>query len=390
MSREVLAPVRVADRLPADPPRGSGPTTVGVEEEFLLLDRRTGMPVARGPRVVEAARAVLGERAQSEFFGAQVEVCTRPTACLAELRSELALLRQVMAEAAAGEGCLLVAAGTPVIPPGRPPTVTPDERYGRMAARWPSLVGSYDGMVCGCHIHLGVTGHDQALALSRHMRPWLPTLQALAANSPFSLGHDTGWASRRFVEHARWPGVGPAPLLDEAGYERLADHLVRVGALLDRRMIYWYARPSEHVPTLEIRLCDVNADLDVVVLLTTLARGLATTLLPEIADGRPVPSIPEPRLRAAHRGAARHGLEGERLDPVRGECVPAMTSVELLLARAGPGLSSLGDLDLAHGLLDRVRRSGGGAARQRASYARRGRLDDVVGDLVRATCGTTT
>ncbi|MFC9588792.1 glutamate-cysteine ligase family protein [Streptomyces sp. NPDC056944] len=86
--------------------------------------------------------------------------------------------------------------------------MTPGERYGRMAARWPSLVGSYDGMVCGCHIHIGVTGHRQALALANHLRPWLPALQALAANSPFSLGRDTGWASRRFVEHARWPSVG--------------------------------------------------------------------------------------------------------------------------------------------------------------------------------------
>ncbi|MFK0045948.1 glutamate-cysteine ligase family protein [Streptomyces sp. NPDC090741] len=89
-----------------------------------------------------------------------------------------------MAEAAAGEGCLLVATGTPVIPPERPPTVTPGERYGRMAARRPSLVGSYDGMVCRCHIHVGVTGRGQALALANHVRPWLPTLQALAANSP--------------------------------------------------------------------------------------------------------------------------------------------------------------------------------------------------------------
>ncbi|MFF4104481.1 YbdK family carboxylate-amine ligase [Streptomyces sp. NPDC001903] len=361
--------------------------TVGVEEEFLLVDRRTGIPVASGPHVVDAARAVLGAQAQPEFHGAQVEVCTRPTARLAALRSELALLRQVMAEAAAGEGCLLVATGTPVIPPERPPAVTPGGRYGRMAARWPSPAASYEGIVCGCHIHIGVSGRGQALALANHMRPWLPPLQALAANSPFSLGHDTGWAGRRSVEHARWPGVGPAPLLDEAGYERLADHLVRTGTLLDRRMIYWYARPSEHVPTLEIRLCDVNADLDQVVLLTALVRGLATALLPEIADGRPVPRPPESRLRAAHRLAAWQGLEGEGIDPVSGECVPAARSVELLLARAGPGLAALGDSDLAEELFDRVRRRGGGAALQRASYERRGRLGDVVGDLVRTTLG---
>ncbi|MFE7595647.1 glutamate--cysteine ligase [Streptomyces sp. NPDC057494] len=359
--------------------------TVGVEEEFLLVERHTGRPVDRGPLVVEAARAVLGEQAQSEFFGAQVEVCTRPTSCLAELRSELALLRRVMAEAAAAEGCLLVATGTPVIPPERPPTVTPGERYGRMAARWPWLVGSYDGMVCGCHVHVGVTGRGQALALANHLRPWLPILQAIAANSPFSLGHDTGWASRRSVEHARWPSVGPAPLLDETGYDRLADHLVRTGTLLDRRMIYWYARPSEHVPTLEVRICDVNADLDTVVLLTAFVRGLATALLPEIADGRPAPRLPEPRLISAHRLAAREGLEGNGLDPASGERVPVTETVERLLARAEPGLAAAGDLELAQELYDRVRRCGGGAARQRAAYLRRGRLSDVVGDLVRLT-----
>ncbi|MFE2323312.1 glutamate-cysteine ligase family protein, partial [Streptomyces sp. NPDC059385] len=83
MSLEVIAPAFGADRAQAAVPPAVRPLTVGVEEEFFLVDRRTGMPVARGPRVVEAARAVLGEQAQSEFFGAQVEVCTRPTARLA-------------------------------------------------------------------------------------------------------------------------------------------------------------------------------------------------------------------------------------------------------------------------------------------------------------------
>ncbi|MFJ3727563.1 glutamate--cysteine ligase [Streptomyces sp. NPDC090045] len=385
MSSMVIAPVCGIDRARTTLPQGRRSLTVGVEEEFLLVDRRAGLPVARGPCVVKAATAALGEQVQAEFFTAQVEVCTRPTPDLVELRSELALLRKVMGEVAASEGCLLVATGTPVIPPGSPPTVTPGERYGRMAARWPSLVGSYDGMVCGCHIHVGVTGHAQALALANHMRPWLSALQALAANSPFSLGRDSGWASRRSLEHARWPGVGPAPLLDEVGYERLAGHLVKTGTLLDRRMIYWYARPSEHVPTLEIRVCDVNADLDVVLLLTALVRGLATALLPEIEDGRPPPDLPAGLLHAAHRLAARHGLAGEGLDPAREEYVPALTLTERLLARAAPGLAAAGDLELADELFHRVRSSGGGAARQRAAYLRRGRLGDVVSELVRAT-----
>ncbi|WP_404961679.1 glutamate--cysteine ligase [Streptomyces sp. 147326] len=385
MSPMVIVPVCGVDPARLGLPRGKRPMTVGVEEEFLLVDRRTGIPVARGPHVLKAALPVLGEQAQAEFFGAQVEVCTRPTPSLAALRAELALLRKVMGEAAAGEGCLLVATGTPAVPPGRPLTVTPGERYERMAARWPALLGGYDGMVCGCHIHVGVTGRAQALALANHMRPWLPTLQAIAANSPFSLGGDSGWASRRSVEYARWPGVGPAPVLDEAGYERLADHLVHTGTLLDRRMIYWHARPSEHVPTLEIRVCDVNADLDVVVLLTALVRGLATSLLPDIGNGQPPPDLRDPRLHAAHALAARRGLTGEGLDPARGEHVPALVLAERLLERAAPGLAATGDLDLAEELFDRVRRSGGGAARQRAAHLRRGRLTDVVSELARTT-----
>ncbi|MFC9819619.1 YbdK family carboxylate-amine ligase [Streptomyces erythrochromogenes] len=381
----MTVPVCGVDPVQAGLLRGSSRMTMGVEEEFLLVDRRTGRPMARGPRVVEAAIPILGGRAQTEFFGPQVEVCTRPTATLAVLRSELALLRGVMAEAAAGEGCLLVATGTPAVPPGRPLTVTPGERYERMAARWSSLVGGYDGMVCGCHIHVGVTGHAQALALANHMRPWLPTLQAIAANSPFSLGRDTGWASHRSVEWARWPGVGPAPLLDEAGYERLAGRLVRTGTLLDRRMIYWHARPSERVPTLEIRVCDVNADLDVVVLLTALVRGLATSLLPDIGSGRPPPALPIRRLQAAHALAAQRGLLGEGLDPARGVHVPAVVLAEGLLNLAAPGLAATGDLDLTAELLERLQRSGGGAASQRTAHLRRGRLTDVVDELARTT-----
>ncbi|MDH6544056.1 YbdK family carboxylate-amine ligase [Streptomyces sp. SPB4] len=359
--------------------------TMGVEEEFFPVDRRTGTPMDRGPRVVKAAGRVLGEQAQTEFYEAQVEVCTRPTPNLAVLRSELALLRRVMAEAAAGEGCLLVATGMPAIPPGRPPAVTPGERYERMAHRWSSLVGGYDGMVCGCHIHVGVTGHAQALALANHMRPWLPTLQAIAANSPFSLGRDTGWASHRPVEWSRWPGVGPAPVLDSSGYERLADHLVRTGTLLDRGMIYWHARPSEHVPTLEIRVCDVNADLDVVVLLTALVRGLATSLLPDIGSGRPPPDVPDRRLHVAHALAAHRGLTDMSDEHLGRGQVPAMLTAQMPLERAVPGLAAAGDLDIASELLDRLRHSGGGAERQRAARQRRGRLTDVVRDLARHT-----
>ncbi|MGW5848902.1 carboxylate-amine ligase [Streptomyces sp. NPDC055254] len=358
---------------------------MGVEEEFLLVDPRSRAPVGRGPRVVRAASGLLGARVQPEFFTSQVEVCSQPASSADALRADLARLRSVLGAAAADEGCLLVASGTPPIPPDRPLEVTDGERYRRMEQRFAHAIGRYDQVVCGCHVHVGVTGRAQALALANHMRPWLPVLQALAANSPYAHGVDTGYASWRSVEHARWPTVGPAPLLDEAGYDRLAQTLVRGGTLMDRRMIYWYARPSEHVPTLEIRVADVTADLDTVVLLAILVRGLAAALAPEIDDGRPPPRLASRALLEAHRLGAANGLDGEGLDPVAGLRVPAPQLLDRLLERAAPGLEAAGDLAAASALVERIRTRGNGAARQRSAYARRGRIHDVVDGLARST-----
>ncbi|MFD6111001.1 glutamate--cysteine ligase [Streptomyces yangpuensis] len=360
--------------------------TMGVEEEFLLVDRRTRAPVGRAARVIEAATGRLGPLVQPEFFTAQVESCTSPTSSTAVLRAELAWLRAELVRAADAADCLLVGTGTPVIPPEGPLAITTDERYQRMEVRFASAMGGYDQPVCGCHVHIGVSSRAQALDLANRIRPWLPTLQALSANSPFDRGRDTGHASWRAVEHARWPTVGPAPFLDEASYERIAHDLVQCGALLDRRMIYWYARPSEHVPTLEIRVADVNARLDTVVLLAALVRGLAGVLLPEREEGRPPPFLECGRLREAHRLAALHGLcGGEGLDPVAGAHIPMWEMVDRLRERAAAGLAAAGDLHLVDTLLDRLRAEGGGAARQRADHVRRGRLTDVVDGLARAT-----
>lgn len=158
--------------------------TMGVEEEFLLVDRVSRAPVGRGPRVIAAAGRTLGPLVQPEFFTAQVEICTSPTTDAAALRSELSGIRAEVIRAAATEQCLLLAAGTPVVPPERPLTVTRDERYRRMASRFPWILGDYDQAVCGCHVHIGVDSRAEALDLANRMRSWLPVVQALAGNSP--------------------------------------------------------------------------------------------------------------------------------------------------------------------------------------------------------------
>ncbi|MET9537435.1 YbdK family carboxylate-amine ligase [Streptomyces sp. NPDC006553] len=365
--------------------------SMGVEEEFMLVDRVTRAPVNRAPRVIERASGDLGEQLQSEFFNAQTEICTRATSCRTALRDELAWMRAVVAAAARSEHCVPVACGTPVLPPEEQLTVTNTERYRRMARRYAPLVTRDDGttrdegLVCGCHVHIGTFDREQALALAQHMRPWLPVLQALAGNSPFAQRRDTGYESWRAVEHARWPTVGPTPVLDEPQYVAHVARLVEDGTLLDNRMVYWHARPSEHVPTLEVRVADANADLDTVVLLAVLVRGLAFTLLPRVAARVPVPRTPCPDLLQAHRLAAAQGLRGLGLDPVDGRERPAATLVDALIDFARPALDTTDDTDWVCAQWDRIRTDGGGAARQRAVLRRSGQFTAVVDDLAAAT-----
>lgn len=347
------------------------------------MDPRTRATVPRAASVLREARRLLGDRAQCEFYATQVEGCTPPVRTAGELRDELVAVRTVLASAAAREDCLLIASGSPVLPSAHPLPINDGPRYRRMAARvGPAITDRIGGELCGCHVHVGDVSRPEALDVSRRLRPWLPVVQALSVNSPFCEGLDSGAASARASRYACWPTVGPAPCLDEAGYERHVGELVRTGAVLDRRSIYWYARPSEHLPTLEVRVADVNADVDVTVLLAILVRGLVRALLDEEQPG---PRVQEPRLREAHRRAAHGGVRGDGLDVASGSAVPMRVLVAEVLDRAAPGLAAHGDLGPARQLASRILADGTGADTQRAVFARRNSLSDVADALAATT-----
>ncbi|WP_371494126.1 glutamate--cysteine ligase [Kitasatospora sp. NBC_00374] len=375
---------------PARPSVRPGPTQplrFGVEEEFVLVDAVTGVCVPRAERVLADAALTLGDRAQAEFCATQVEGCTPPVETAERLREELAVMRRALAAAAGRAGCLLVASGTPVLPSPHPLPVSDGVRYHRISRHMGPVADQPGGEMCGCHVHVGDLSRREALAVGNRLRPWLPVLHAVTTNSPFCEGRDRGVASSRTLCYGRWPTVGPAPVLDEGGYERTVEALLSSGVLLDRRMIYWYSRPSEHLPTLEVRVADVNADLDVTVLLAVLVRGLVAVSLREERAGAPLPSVPGELLCAAHRRAARVGLSGDGIDAFTGRSRPAAQLLADLLEHAAPGLAALGDLGLARRLAARTVAAGTGADRQRAAFACRGSLADVVAELAAVTVG---
>ena len=342
--------------------------TVGVEEEFLLVDPGSGAPVAKNADVAHAATR-RGIELQRELTSCQVETTTKPMTGRTELRDELRRLRAGVAQAAGECGAQLLAVGLPPSTPHEFP-ITDTPRYHRIAEQYGMI--AHEQGICGCHVHVEVAEPDIAVLVCNRLRPWLPGLLALVANSAIYRNADSGYASWRSMLWGRWPTAGPPPRLESiAEYRATLALLKAMGVLLDDGMVYWYARPSAKFPTVEIRIADVPATTAETVLLAVLARALVITSLGEIRSGAAEPAISEPVLRARYWLAARDGLHA----PVLAE----------LVDHIAPALHHTDELAYASAELDRIRRCGNGAERQRRAWARRGEVVDVLAEATAAT-----
>ena len=285
--------------------------TIGVEEEFLLADPATGEPVAVNKAVADHA-AKHGVKLQLELTSCQVETTTDVTSSSSELRTGLAKLRRIAAEAAeANDAQLLAVALPPAVPHEFPITDTP--RYRRIADVYGMI--AHEQGICGCHVHVAVPSREAAIRVSNRLRPWLHLLLALTANSAVYRNADTGYASFRSVLWTRLPGSGPPPYFDSIDeYDAVVRMLRHAGAVLDDGMIYWDVRPSANFPTVEVRVADVPATVAETVLLATLIRASVMTALEAERNAEGTPRIAPHALRAAYWKSARDGLDGDAID----------------------------------------------------------------------------
>ncbi|MEU9984200.1 glutamate--cysteine ligase [Streptomyces sp. NPDC050856] len=366
---------------------GLAPLTMGAEEEYLLVDPASRLLSAEAGQVVAEAARALGDRVTTELTRYQVEARTDPHTSLAAFGEQVRSMRTSVARAAANRGLRIVSSGTPVLGQSHPPPLTADPRYARSAAMFRAL--DDEQSACACHIHVGVPDLATALQVSNHLRPCIPVLIALAANSPYWDGRDTGYASWRTPLWGRWPVAGPPPYFaSPAHFESLVADLISTGSVLDRGGLYWDIRPSHHVPTLEFRVPDATATADETVLLAGVVRAMVATALRAIEAGEPAFRPGPEMLRAACWRAARDGLTGAGIDLATGRLSPAVTQVDQLLARLRPALRQHGDTDVVHAIWSRLRAEGGGADRQRAAHRRRASLTGVVDHLIETTAPT--
>ncbi|MFV8049621.1 glutamate--cysteine ligase [Mycobacterium sp. 48b] len=359
--------------------------TVGVEEEFLLVDPQRGEPIARNKQVAACA-AEHGVDLQLELTSCQVETTTDVMDTSGALRTELTRLRRIASEAAAANGAQLLAVGLPPTVPHKFP-VTPTARYRRIAHRFGMI--AHEQGICGCHVHVAVPSRPHAIYVSNWLRPWLHVLLALTANSAIYRNTDSGYASFRSVLWSRWPSSGPPPYFDSAAqYDEAVAMLERAGVALDDGMIYWDVRPSANFPTVEVRVSDVPATVAETVLVATLIRAGVMTAQRAHDDGESVPRLADCQIRAAHWKAAHDGLDGDGIDLLGDQStVPVRDLLNRFVETVRPALVALGDYEMVRGEIARIAAEGNGAMRQRRAWRRRGEIADVISELAAAVTG---
>ncbi|WP_164101726.1 carboxylate-amine ligase [Candidatus Laterigemmans baculatus] len=369
------------------------PLTVGVEEEYQIVDAETGClrpdcdSIMASIESDEAHRgggaAETGAAVQHELHLTQIEMASAVCTTLEEVRAQVAEVRGRLIAAARQCGAELVAAGTN---PKRPPDeddVTPSERYRSMTRRYQML--ARDLRIFGCHVHVSMPDPEMGVQVMNHARPWLPALQALTANSPFWEEEDTGYASYRRELWVQWPMAGPPlPFKDADELRRCVRSLVKAEAIEDATRIYWDVRLPEKLPTIEFRVMDVMTRIEETVACVGLIRALVARCMADVRAGVAPPDVRPELLTVAMWQAARYGM-GERLiDPVGCRQVSAVEHIEELLAYVRDPLEAAGDWSEVRKTVQRMIDFGGGAARQR-TFHREGPLEHVVQRLVEHT-----
>jgi glutamate---cysteine ligase / carboxylate-amine ligase len=358
---------------------------IGVEEEFHVVDLET----RRSAPEVDALLARLdGAEFAPELQRSLVETNTPVCAGLDELRSHLRRLRAALDDAAAPLGLGVVAAGTVPMVDLTSDAISAGARYERMQHEYQMLVSEQH--ICGAQVHVDVPDRDIAVQVVRRVAPYLPTLLAISASSPYWRGRDSGYASFRSMVWSRWPTAGPPAQIETAAdYDKLVTDLIASGTISDAGMVYFDIRPSAHLPTVELRVCDACPEVDDVVLVAGIFRALVAKAREDLDAGLPLPASRHELLRAASWRAARSGLEGDLVDLVGPTLVSPALLIGQLVDQLRPQLEAIGDweqvLELSRAALSR----GSAAARQRRTYGRRGELADVVDALLASTQGRT-
>lgn len=323
-------------------PLKNPPFTVGIEEEYLLVDRASRDLVREMPQALfEDCEQALRGQVTREFLKSQIEVETQIHTTLRAAGDELKTLRETVARLADQHGLAPIAASTHPFARWSTQQPTERERYQAIAK---DLAGVGRRLViCGMHVHIGIDDDELRIDLMNQARYFLPHLLVLSTSSPFAEGEDTGLKCYRLAAYQELPRTGlPGRFESWEEYRSTVDVLVRNGIIEDASKIWWDLRPSPKFPTLEMRITDVCTRVEDAVCVAAMYASIVRMLYRIRRANQTWRTYPLFLLSENRWRAQRYGVDGTLFDFGRGELVPFRDLVDELLVLVREDAEALG------------------------------------------------
>lgn len=306
--------------------------TIGIEEEYLLVDRETRDLVIEAPEgLMDECEKRLDQRVSREFLQSQIEVGTSKCNSIKEAAVELAFLRQSIAEVAGEYGLAPIAASTHPFAAWDAQKHTPRERYDDLARDMQGVVRRL--LICGMHVHVGLDDDDLRNDLTGQVAYFLPHLLALTTSSPFWKGEDTGLKSYRLSVFNELPRTGLPETFDSFDeYQRHLNALVGAGVIQDGSKLWWDVRPSARFPTLEMRIADACTNIADSVTVAAIYVSLLRMLYTLKRSNQRWRRYSNMLIQENRWRAQRYGLDEGLIDFGKGEIFPYAELLEEILS----------------------------------------------------------
>ena len=342
--------------------------TLGIEEEYLLVDLDTLEPAVPPKSLMEACRRDLEEQVSPEFLQCQIEIGTRVCASIDAARSDLKRLRSVVARHAADHDLAPIAVSCHPFADWKAQSHTDKDRYSDLRRDHGNVARRL--MICGMHVHTGIEDKALRIDLMPQLSYFLPHMLALSASSPFWQGEDTGLAAYRLSVFDNLPRTGlPPNFASWSEYERTTGTLIDLGIIEDTTKIWWDLRPSHRFPTIEMRITDVQPRLEDALALAALMQAL-TRMLCRLRDRNLRWRTYDRFLIAENRWRAqRYGVDEGLIDFGDRSLKPFPQLMDELLELLAEDAEALGTVAELERLRD-IATKGPSATRQRAVFAR--------------------
>lgn len=357
--------------------------TIGIEEEFQIIDPQTRELRSRVNEILEEGRMLLGEQVKPEMHQSMIEVGTGICRDVKEARQDVIKLRRAIAELAARKGLAIVAASTHPISHWADQQITENERYYQMIEELQHSARAL--LIFGMHVHVGIKDREAAMAVMNAARYFLPHIYALSTSSPFWIGRNTGMKSYRYEVFKQFPRTGIPEYFNSVGeFDNFVNLLIKTGCIDNGKKIWWDVRPHHVYPTLEFRICDIPTKVEETITIAALFQAVTAKVYKLYRQNMGFRLYRRALIEENKWRAARYGLDGKLIDFGKREEVPLRSLIQELLEFVDDVVDELGCREEVN-YVNTILENGTSADRQLRVFQETGDLRAVVDLLMKET-----